>query len=67
MEFCKEKDSIEISPGQEMVLHEDVKVKFSSVSREIGRDCFGLKGMQEKARSFRPSIYITAGTTELTR
>ncbi|XP_056011438.1 phosphatidylinositol 3,4,5-trisphosphate 3-phosphatase TPTE2-like [Ostrea edulis] len=38
VEFCKEKDSIEISPGQEMVLHEDVKVKFSSNKIPKGYD-----------------------------
>lgn len=43
MEFSKEKDVVEVSPTEEVVLYDDVKVKFNSVSgrrggvRNIGR------------------------------
>lgn len=32
MEFSKEKDTVDVSPTDEVVLYEDVKVKFNSVS-----------------------------------
>lgn len=37
MEFSKEKDVVEVSPTEEVVLYDDVKVKFNSVSgRNLG-------------------------------
>lgn len=39
MEFSKEKDVVDMSPTEEVVLYDDVKVKFNSVS---GRRWGGL-------------------------
>lgn len=36
MEFSKEKDVVEVSPTEEVVLYDDVKVKFNSVSGRRG-------------------------------
>lgn len=36
MEFSKEKDVVEVSPTEEVVLYDDVKVKFNSVSGRKG-------------------------------
>lgn len=36
MEFSKERDVVEVSPTEEVVLYDDVKVKFNSVSGRRG-------------------------------
>lgn len=36
MEFSKEKDVVDMSPTEEVVLYDDVKVKFNSVSGRRG-------------------------------
>lgn len=42
MEFSKEKDVVEVSPTEEVVLYDDVKVKFNSVSGRRGEGVLNI-------------------------
>lgn len=48
MEFSKERDVVEVSPTEEVVLYDDVKVKFNSVS---GRRGGGVRNIGRTYRS----------------